>query len=88
VRSFQGEIMVALSEKIPMPSSIVLLETLAARRAILFIYELRFCGSIFEGDSAISINATKSCCIFHLVILLKTPYKVFLFLILPDKVVL
>ena len=61
VRKLSGEniIMAALSEKIPMPSSIVLLETLAARRAILFIYELCFCGSIFEGDLAISINAHK-----------------------------
>ena len=37
VRNFQGEIMAALSEMIPMPLSIFLLETLAARRAVLFI---------------------------------------------------
>lgn len=56
VRNSQGEIMAALSEKIPMPSSVVLLETLAARRAVLFIHGLGFRGSIFEGDSTISIN--------------------------------
>ena len=37
VRNSQGEIMATLSEMIPMPSLILLLETLAARIAVLFI---------------------------------------------------
>ena len=60
------EIMVALSGKIPMPPSMVLLETIAvsvvfletiaARRAVHFIHEIGIPSSIFEGDSEISIN--------------------------------
>lgn len=55
-----AEVLTALSEIIPLPSSVVLVETLAARRAILFIKELDLHSSIFEGDSAISINALRS----------------------------
>ena len=37
-------------EKIPMPFSVVILESLAVRRAIIFIHEIRFLKSSFEGD--------------------------------------
>lgn len=57
VRNSQGEVLTALSEIIPLPYSLVLVETLSARRAVLFIKELDLHSSIFEGDSAISINA-------------------------------
>lgn len=57
VRNSQEEVMAALSEKIPMPSSVALLETLAARRDVLFVDELGFHRSSFEGDSETSINA-------------------------------
>ena len=63
VRNSQVEIMVALwllSEKIPKPSSVVMLELLVARRAALFVQELGFHESIFEGDSEICINALQS----------------------------
>ena len=49
-----------LSEKIPKPSSVVMLELLVARRAALFVQELGFHESIFEGDSEICINALQS----------------------------
>ena len=52
VRNSQGEIMVALS-------STIFLETLAARRAVLFVRELGFRSSIFQGDSEVSINALR-----------------------------
>lgn len=59
VRNSQGDIMAALSEQIPMPSSVLMLETLAARRAVLFIHELGFNSSSFECDSEVSINALR-----------------------------
>ena len=59
VRNSLGEVLVALSEIIPLPSSIVALETVVARRAILFVYELGFSGIIFEGDSEEAIIAIK-----------------------------
>lgn len=60
VRNSQGDVMASLSEKIPMPPSVLLLETVAARRAVLFVLELGFRSSSFEGDSAISIKAYTS----------------------------
>ena len=57
VRNPQREIMAALYEKIPKPSSIVVLETLAVRRAAYFVHELGFQDAIFKGDSEISIKA-------------------------------
>ena len=60
VRNPRGEIMTTLSKKIPKPSSIVMLESLAARKVALFVQELNFHESIFEGDSEISINALQS----------------------------
>ena len=53
--------MTALFEIIPMPSSAVILETLAARRSILFLLEiLDLHSSIFEGDFGIFINDIRS----------------------------
>ena len=59
VRNSSGEVLVALSEIIPLPSSIVALETIVARRAILFVRELGFSGTILEGDSKEAISAIK-----------------------------
>lgn len=62
----QGDIMAVLSEQIPMPSSVLMLETLAARRAVLFIHELGFNSSSFEGDSEVlSINALRHKNLMH-----------------------
>ncbi|KAK7831625.1 putative ribonuclease h protein [Quercus suber] len=56
------EVLAALFEIIPLPSSIVVLETIAARRAALFVRELGFSGSILEGDSEEAILAIKNQC--------------------------
>ena len=40
IRNHDGEVMAALSEKIPQPSSVTLLEILAARRAAIFVHEV------------------------------------------------
>ena len=57
--------MAALSEIIPSPSSVLALETVAARRAVHFLQELNLHGSIFEGDSETSISAIKNQCFHH-----------------------
>ena len=54
-----GEVLATLSEIIPLPSSIVALETIAARRAVRFVRELGFSGTILEGDSREVISAIK-----------------------------
>ena len=65
VRNSSGEVLAALSEIIPLPSSIVILETIAARRAVTFLQELSLGSSIFEGDSETSILAIKNQCFHH-----------------------
>ena len=59
MRNSSGEVLATLSEIIPLPSSIVALETIAARRAVLFVRELGFSGTILEGDSREAISAIK-----------------------------
>ena len=53
MRNDKGEVLVALSEKIPYPGSVVFVEVLVARRAVQFILELGITQTIFEGDSEI-----------------------------------
>ena len=60
-----GEVKAALSEITPLPSLVVALETLATRRAVYFVQELDLQGSIFEGDSELSISAIKNQCFHH-----------------------
>ncbi|KAK9987375.1 hypothetical protein SO802_032326 [Lithocarpus litseifolius] len=57
IRNREGEVMAALSEKIPQPSSVTLLEVLAARQAAIFIHEVGLCNSVLEGDSETVIKA-------------------------------
>ena len=57
VRNCNGEVMATLSEKIPMPASMVLLEMLAARRAIQFVLELGIHNFVFKGDYEIVVTA-------------------------------
>ena len=51
VRSDSGEVLTALSKKIALPSSVVVLGALAARQVAQFVVELGLHQSIFEGDS-------------------------------------
>ena len=55
VRDSQGMVMASLSENIPLPHSIVNLETLAACKALEFPLELGFDKAILKGDSMIVI---------------------------------
>ena len=62
------EVLATLSKIIPLPSSIVALETIAAKRAVLFFCELGFSGTIFEGDSEEAISTIKKQSFQHLVV--------------------
>lgn len=57
IKNNKGEILVALSENIVMPSSVVMEEMLAAQRAIQFALETDISHLIFEGDSKIGFKA-------------------------------
>ena len=59
VRNDRGEMLVALSVKIPYLGSVVLVEVLVARKGVQFIMELGITQSIFEGDSKIVYKAFK-----------------------------
>ena len=57
VRDAEGMIIAALSQNIQLPSSVDLVEALAARRAILFAQELCLAHVVVEGDSLKVITA-------------------------------
>ncbi|KAL0006361.1 hypothetical protein SO802_013922 [Lithocarpus litseifolius] len=65
VRNEHGEVVATLAEKIPIPNSIFTLETLAARRAVLFVQELGLRNVVFEGDSESSIQAISNRLLSH-----------------------
>ena len=65
VQNSSGTIVVALSELVPCPSSVLALETIAAQRVVLFLQELNLHGSILKGDSESSISAIKNQCFHH-----------------------
>ncbi|KAK9992866.1 hypothetical protein SO802_022569 [Lithocarpus litseifolius] len=52
--------MAALTQIIPLPASVEIVEVLAARRALIFAKELGFDHVILEGDFEIAIRAVKS----------------------------
>ena len=83
IRNSKDEVMASLSEKIPNPPSIVLLELLAARRAALFINEIGLDNSIPEGDSEVIINALNKGALFNTALgyLLKDTLSILLILI-------
>ena len=57
VRNEHGDVVAAMAEKVPVPDSVFTLETLAARRVVLFVQELDLRNVVFEGDSTSSIQA-------------------------------
>ncbi|XP_030940020.1 uncharacterized protein LOC115964934 [Quercus lobata] len=60
IRNDHGLIMAALTQTIPLPTSVEMVEVLAARRALIFAWELSFDHIILEGDSDIAIRAMSS----------------------------
>ena len=62
VQNDRGEVLATMTERRPILESVLVLETLAARRAIQFAHEVGFLSFIFEGlpDSETSINAIRN----------------------------
>ena len=56
IRNQDGLVMASLSEVVPLPSTVIEVETLAARRAVEFALELGFENIVLEGDSEILIK--------------------------------
>ena len=50
----------ALSEKVPMPTSVETLEMLAARRATIFAWEPGFRKVCFEGDAELAVKSLQT----------------------------
>ena len=59
IQNDRGKILAAMAEKVPIPDSVLTLETLAARRAVQFVHEVGISSSIVEGDFETSINALR-----------------------------
>ena len=62
VRNEQGQVMGSLAKKIEMPSTVEILEAMAARRAMLFMEELGLRHAVFEGDSKLVVKALVGHC--------------------------
>ena len=60
VQDAKGEVIAALAEKITYPGSVVMLEALAARRAVKFVVELGISLSKFEGDVEVVYRALQT----------------------------
>ena len=60
IRNNHGLVMAALAQVIPLPTSVEMVEVLAARRALSFAQELGFDHIILEGDLGIAIRAMKN----------------------------
>ena len=56
----QGLVMASLSQRIPLPFTVIEVEALAAHRAIEFAAEIGLDGVIMEGDSKVLINTLRS----------------------------
>ena len=50
VCNYKGEVLAAMSGKISLPSLVVMVEVMAARRVVQFVVEIGSSHSIFEGD--------------------------------------
>jgi len=59
IRNDHGLVMAASTQVIPLPTSVKMVEVLAARKAFIFANELGFDKVILEGDSEIAIRAMK-----------------------------
>ena len=60
VRNEEGLVLASLSQQIPLPATVLEVETLAAKRALEFAIEIGAHRVILEGDSTILINALQS----------------------------
>lgn len=67
IRNDAGLVMASLSQLIPMPSTVVEVEVLAARRALELAMECGFDSIVLEGDSEVLYKALKkgTRCLIH-----------------------
>ena len=56
IRNGQGLVMASLSQKVPLPFTVIEVEALAARRAVKFAAELGLDRTVLVGDSEILVN--------------------------------
>ena len=56
IRNNEGQVLAALQEKVRMPTTMEILEILAARKAATFARELGFSQVCFEGDAELVVN--------------------------------
>ena len=56
----EGQVLVALSKKVMMPTSVEILEMLAARRAAIFAWELGFRQVCFKGDVELVVKSLQT----------------------------
>ena len=57
IRNDHGLIMASLTQQIPLPGSVIEVEVLAARKALVLTIELGFDNITIEGDSEVLINS-------------------------------
>ena len=55
-----GQVMASLSQQIPLPSTVIEVEALAACRALILEQEIGFTRVVLEGDSQTLITALKT----------------------------
>nr|XP_023904539.1 uncharacterized protein LOC112016250 [Quercus suber] len=60
IRDSKGQVMVSLAQRIPLPSTAIEVEALAARRALEMALETGLNKGVLEGDSLILMKALKS----------------------------
>nr|POE91171.1 hypothetical protein CFP56_51447 [Quercus suber] len=59
IRNEHGQVMVSLSERIPLPSTVIEVEALVARRGLELAMETGFRNIVLESDSQILITALR-----------------------------
>lgn len=57
IRNSEGQVMMSLSQRIPLPTTAIEVEALAARRAMELALEIGLNKGVLEGDSQVLINA-------------------------------
>ena len=60
IQNDKGLVIASLPQQIPMPSTVIKVEVLAARRALELVLELGFDRIVLEGDSKILFKALKN----------------------------
>ncbi|XP_075670401.1 uncharacterized protein LOC142640202 [Castanea sativa] len=60
IRNGCGQVMASLSQQIPLPLTVIEVEALVARRALILVQEISFTRVVLEGDSQTLITALKT----------------------------